>query len=97
MSLTDKGLWGFVAVAGGYCIVTMVLVPLLALVAGGYLATGQQYVAATAITVLGGVAGYGIYRWRQDAPIFPWAATTATRSPAEGQPEDRDDAGGDQP
>lgn len=60
----DKGLWTAIILIGGYCIVTMVLVPLLALTAGGYLAATGQYVLATLITPAGGALAYWLYRQR---------------------------------
>lgn len=34
MDLTETGAWGVIGLSGGYCAVTMVLVPLLAFLAG---------------------------------------------------------------
>jgi type VI protein secretion system component VasK len=62
--LTEATYWSIIGVAGGYCVVTMVLVPLLALAAGGYLAVTQQYVIAIGLTVLGVVGAYWGYRRR---------------------------------
>lgn len=45
-----------------YCLVTMALVPLLALVAGNYLALTHQYAVAIGLTGLGFGSGYGDYQ-----------------------------------
>lgn len=50
--------WSVIGIAGGYCLVTMVLVPLLAFVAEGYLALTHQYAIAIGLTVLGVGGGY---------------------------------------
>jgi type VI protein secretion system component VasK len=59
----DRGLWVLVGAVGAWCLVTMALVPLLALGAGAYLGVTGQYVAAVAILVLG--AGAGAWWWRR--------------------------------
>jgi Na+-driven multidrug efflux pump len=64
MSATDKGLWGLVALLGGYCLVTMVFVPLLAVAAAGYLGVTGRYLAAVALTAFAGVAVFMVYRRR---------------------------------
>ena len=61
--LTTYGYWGINAAVGGYCLVSMVLVPLVAVIAGGYLATTGQYVVATTLTV-GGIA-LGVLAFRE--------------------------------
>lgn len=64
LDVKETGYLGVIGIAGGYCMVTMVLVPLLAFVAGGYLAVTQQYVLAIELTVLSFVGGYWGYRRR---------------------------------
>jgi type VI protein secretion system component VasK len=64
LNLTEATSWSIIGIAGGYCVVTMVLVPFLALVAGGYLAVTQQYVIAIGLTVLGFIGAYWGYRRR---------------------------------
>lgn len=64
--LAEKGLWAALIVVGGVCLVTMVLVPLLALTAGGYLAVTGQYLLATAIVLLGFGLAYALYRRREN-------------------------------
>lgn len=61
LDVKEAGYWSVIGIAGGYCMVTMVLVPLLALVVGGYLAATQQYVIAIGLTVLGFVGAYWGY------------------------------------
>lgn len=65
-TLKETGYWSVIGIAGGYCLVTMVFVPLLALVAGGYLALTQQYAIATGLTALGFGSGYWVYRRRMN-------------------------------
>lgn len=65
-TLTEGGYWSVVGIAGGYCLVTMVFVPLLALVAGGYLALTHQYAIATGLTALAFGSGYWVYRRRSN-------------------------------
>lgn len=62
LDLTEATYWSIIGIAGGYCVVTMVLVPFLALVAGGYLAVTQQYAIAIGLTVLGFIGVYWGYR-----------------------------------
>lgn len=65
-TLKEAGYWSAIGIAGGYCVVTMVFVPLLALVAGSYLAFTQQYAIAIGLTVLGFGGGYWIHRRRMN-------------------------------
>lgn len=64
LNLTGATYWSIIGIAGGYCVVTMVLVPFLALAAGGYLAVTQQYAIAIGLTVLGFIGAYWGYRRR---------------------------------
>jgi hypothetical protein len=59
----DRGLWVVVGALGGWCLVTMVLVPLLAFGAGAYLGVTGQYLAAVAILVAG--LGAGGWWWQR--------------------------------
>lgn len=68
MGAAEKGLWGLVTLTGGYCAVTMVLVPLLAFTAGGYLAATEQYVVATAVVIAGAGLAYRINQ--RDEPLL---------------------------
>lgn len=71
--LEGKGLWATLIVAGGACLVTMVLVPLLALTVGGYLTVTGQYLLATAITLVGSGVAYALYRRRGNvAPLVEY-------------------------
>lgn len=54
---------GVVAAPGGWCLVTMVLIPLVAVTAGAYLTVTGRYMLASAITVAGGAAG--LWWWRR--------------------------------
>lgn len=68
--LEEKGLWATLIVAGGACLVTMVLVPLLALMVGGYLTVMGQYLLATAILLAVSGVAYALYRRRGNvAPL----------------------------
>jgi hypothetical protein len=64
LDFTEATYWSIIGIAGGYCVVTMVLVPFLALAAGSYLAVTQQYAIAISLTVLGFVGAYWGYRRR---------------------------------
>lgn len=59
MDLTETGAWGIIGLSGGYCTITMVLVPLLAFLAGGYLTGTAQYSIAINLTVI----AFGIVYW----------------------------------
>lgn len=64
MDLTDLGIWGIIGVSGGYCAVTMVLVPLLAFLAGGYLTITAQYGIALGLMVIAFGAAVWLYHRR---------------------------------
>lgn len=59
MDTAEAGYWGIISLVGGYCIVTMVLVPLFALLAGSYLAVTHQYAIAIGLTI----SGFGVAYW----------------------------------
>lgn len=59
----DKVLWGVVAVLGGWCLLTMVLVPLLAVSADAYLTLTGRYVLASVIAVVGGATA--LWWWQR--------------------------------
>lgn len=66
----EKGYWGVIGVAGGLCAITMVFVPLLAILAGGWLTTTAQYGLATGLTVASfGVLYYGYHWWSRNRRI----------------------------
>jgi protein-S-isoprenylcysteine O-methyltransferase Ste14 len=62
------GLWAAVAALGSVCLVTMV-VPMLAVLAGGYLSATGRYVAALAVVLAGGGA-VAVWWWRRSARVF---------------------------
>lgn len=66
--LTDKGLRIVLFIVDGFCIITVVLVPIFALTVGGYLATIGQYLLATVITITGGGLAYWLYRRHKTHP-----------------------------
>jgi hypothetical protein len=59
------GYWSVISIVVGSCIVTMLLVPLLAFIAGGYLTTTSQYVVGITIVVIGAVLGMLMARRRK--------------------------------
>lgn len=61
---TEKGLWALVAGLAGWCLVTMVIVPVLALTAGAYLGTTGRYLSAFAIVAAAGAVGWWLYHRR---------------------------------
>lgn len=63
MDLTEKSYWGVIGLSGGYCAITMVFVPLLAFLAGGWLTTTAQYGLATGLTVAS--FGFLYYAYRR--------------------------------
>ena len=72
MDLTETGVWSIIGLSGGYCAVTMVLVSLLAFLAGGYLTVTAQYGIAIGLTVIAfGIAYWVYYRWTADECVTP--------------------------
>lgn len=61
---TDKGLWALVAGLAGWCLVTMVIVPVLALTTGAYLGATGRYLAAIAVVAAAGAMGWWLYHRR---------------------------------
>ena len=72
----EAGLWALIAGLVGWCLVTMVIVPVLALTAGAYLGITGRYLAAIVIVAAGGAVSWWLYhRHRGHDP-----ATSARRS-----------------
>lgn len=66
----EKGYWGLIGLSGGICAITMVFVPLLTILVGGWLTTTAQYGVATGLTVASfGVLYYGYHWWSRNRRI----------------------------